>query len=489
MFGVSPRRWPVLTILLAGGAIVGAGGMGAYRLALAEPAVDPIALPLPVPDASPVEPVIPAAGIVPPNPAVLTPRPGDLLPVPELPKPLPNTPSVPAIPTDDVPKVPELRVIELPKPKSATKAPESNAIQVPVLTPEPGSEAKPAVDVAPAPRPVAPELKLPEVELPPPAVEVPTLPEVKPAEIPAKSPSPPAKPRPVDLPTIDASVLPVPGEVPQAAPPAKSAQSPMIGTADTAGKPLQTPDLRHSVNSKGAPLEKTELPAVPRADTLVPVAPAPREVSREPVPARLTTHPGDTSMALNFRQLTQAAVLSTAFAALPALAEEPAKPQLPADAVKQADLDPLKRQIDELRKDVRDLKDTIYGKSDLGGLANDGLTQSVRRLQTMLESIDKKLQSLENKMLDSSRTAGSSPLGNNPPAPIAAATRGTVKIVNEYPVEISMLINSVPYRVAPNSTLDVTVPAGTLKYQLLTSGAAETSSPVKDGETVTLRVR
>jgi hypothetical protein len=66
-----------------------------------------------------------------------------------------------------------------------------------------------------------------------------------------------------------------------------------------------------------------------------------------------------------------------------------------------------------------------------------------------------------------------------------------VKIINEYPVEIAMVINgaSPSYRVAPGTTLDVEVPAGDFTYQLLQSGAPATKSTIKDKETVKLRIK
>ncbi len=48
-------------------------------------------------------------------------------------------------------------------------------------------------------------------------------------------------------------------------------------------------------------------------------------------------------------------------------------------------------------------------------------------------------------------------------------TTGTVKIINEYPVEIPIIVNTTSYRVAPNKVLDVEVPAGDFSYQLITT--------------------
>ena len=70
-----------------------------------------------------------------------------------------------------------------------------------------------------------------------------------------------------------------------------------------------------------------------------------------------------------------------------------------------------------------------------------------------------------------------------------AKPKGIVKVVNEYPVEISMVINDKSHRIAPNTKIEVEVPAGDFSYQLLQSGAATTRSVIKDKETVTLRIK
>jgi hypothetical protein len=79
------------------------------------------------------------------------------------------------------------------------------------------------------------------------------------------------------------------------------------------------------------------------------------------------------------------------------------------------------------------------------------------------------------------------------PTPSATAPltgpKGVVRIVNEYPVEISLLVNGKSYRVAPSESRSIDVPSGSYTYELLQSGAAATTSPIRDGETVTLRIR
>jgi hypothetical protein len=199
-------------------------------------------------------------------------------------------------------------------------------------------------------------------------------------------------------------------------------------------------------------------------------------------------------MPLSFRTITRAALLGTVLLAAPALADDPK----PSDPVKYSDLEPIKEQLKKVREDLdamkgldrqlKDLKEALEGRADKGGLSDDGLLKTVRKLQASLDTLNTKLSTLEAKLNDTSRIVGASPLVG-PPMPAVTVSKAAVKIVNEYPIEISMLVNGTPHRVAANTTKEVSVAPGAFTYQLLTSGASEVSRQIKDSETVTLRVR
>ena len=451
------RRWPVAVLVTAGGLFLGAGGFGLFRAAHAEPvpAAPPQFRPaVGDPPTGTFDPAVtPALGIVPaapPPPVIPAPaipdRPGDVLPVPQLP----------------VPAGPRAGAVE-PIPMRASDLP-----QVP-----------PPVEVLPAPLPVTTRDPAPPV----PVVPLPAAP--------AAAPKPPTtKPAPVKEPAVR-DVFPVPVEVPQPAPPAKSAGSPPLPPPVPPSLNLQPSQPRHNVKpvepAPAVPPVTMEFPAAPTVELNAPAAgPGPRGSAAPGVPtARAVTaslSPGDAPMLLSFRQVTGVAVLGTALLAVPGFADEPK----PTDTVKHEDLAPIKRQVEDLRRDVKELREALEGKSDKGSVT-DGLLKTVRNLEATLNRLDQRLTGFETKLSDATRTAGSSPLAGGMTPGIV--TRSTVKIVNEYPVEISMLVNGVPYRVAPNSTREVSVTSGTFKYQLLTSGGGEVSSPIKDAETVTLRVR
>jgi hypothetical protein len=145
----------------------------------------------------------------------------------------------------------------------------------------------------------------------------------------------------------------------------------------------------------------------------------------------------------------------------------------------KTDLKKANDKIDDLEKQVKKLTELLTGKKDdLGPIPTEpGAVAEIARLKDRIKTLEDELKGLKGQ---TSLRPGTVP---------EAKPKGIVKVVNEYPVEISIVINDKSYRVAPNTKLDVEVPAGDFTYQLLQSGAAATRSVIKEKETVTLRIK
>jgi len=145
------------------------------------------------------------------------------------------------------------------------------------------------------------------------------------------------------------------------------------------------------------------------------------------------------------------------------------------------DLKDANKKIEDLERQVKKLTELLTGKRE-GGILVDptapGAVDDVKALKDRIAALDKEIASLRGQ-------TSLKPTVTTP----EAKPKGIVKVVNEYPVEISMVINEKSYRVAPNTKIEVEVPAGDFSYQLLQSGAAVTKSVIKDKETVTLRIK
>lgn len=154
------------------------------------------------------------------------------------------------------------------------------------------------------------------------------------------------------------------------------------------------------------------------------------------------------------------------------------------DAAKTTDL-----KVADLQRDMADVKsklnrivEALDGRRDDKGLINltePGLAEEVRRLRTRVTDLETRIGDMQGQ-IKALKPAIADPLAN----------RGTVRILNEYPVEMTIVLNGTSsYRLAPSEKRDIMVPAGEFTYQLLTAGAGTTRSTIREKETVTLRIK
>ena len=236
-----------------------------------------------------------------------------------------------------------------------------------------------------------------------------------------------------------------------------------------------------------------EVPTPPRkvGDEVL-VVPKPIAVeTKAPVPLSITplpSAPGDTPM-LPIHKLTLSTALGVALAFMPTSALRAEEPK-PGE---------LKTVEEALKKEIKDLKDELKRSKDLLGSideqvmgrkdgkvmvpADAGLMARMDKLEKAIKSIETKVASLDETL--SKRTVGASPTD---PAKLAAGL-GKVKVVNEFATKISIVVNDKSYPLDPSQTKEIEVPMGSFSYLLVADGATKTTSAIKEGETVTLRIR
>jgi len=460
------RKLPVLGMTTVGLA-VGAGSLGLYRGAAA--------VPLGPPD-QPTWTTAEVRAPAPPPQQLLTPVAADAPPVPAVPT-LPILPTLPELPTpaksaEPTPWPPLPRPIEV--------------LATPVA---------PVMPVTPA-GPLLPAM---------PSLDVPNL--AKPIEV-----------TPIPVKVVESEVAP---------PPRDHAKIPPVAVKPVApvAQPIQ---LAEPVRPIGPSAPDYPLP---------PSVPGFKfngspEVLSATTPGALTSldreHPGETPV-IPTRQALKSAALGVALAASPVTAADPpatmpksdaaktdaAKPDAPKDVVAE-----LKAEFEKMRADVNTerkyrelIEDTVKGKlnketnkTEPGLLTKfDELDARMKRLEEALKKVDvtkfeetiarleKKLDAATNSTTTQKPDAAAKPM----PGPAAAAPAGpaivgakaTVRIVNEYPVPISMILNGNSYRVEPNSTKSVEIPAGSYTYELLHAGSQAIPATIKDNDSITLRVR
>ena len=343
----------------------------------------------------------------------------------------------------------------------------------------------PAIPSVALPAPVVPAEPAPPVVIPPvtapPMIDAPVIPPAP--VLPAPADLAPA-PHPI-LKELEAAPTPKPvvPPVPVVAPPALPAKS----VEPVQPAPTVPPDSPLRPAAKGLTLNSESAPARPEV-TPVPRAVTPPPVTLTSTPTPPPTLPEDPPMTLAPRQLAMSAALGFALASAPVSPVKAAE----TDDVKTTDVEAMKRDLAALKADIEKLKsfrndtlDSLLGKT-VDGKTVDGLYGRLSNLETRFGKVESSLTRIEEQLNKLSKsTSGFSP---QPPQPMVN-TRGFVKLVNDYPVEVSIVLNGKSHRMTPGEVKTVEVPVGSYTYELLTAGSQPTTSTVRDAETVTLRIR
>jgi hypothetical protein len=191
------------------------------------------------------------------------------------------------------------------------------------------------------------------------------------------------------------------------------------------------------------------------------------------------------------RQVVLSALFGVALAATPAspaLAQDKGqdeKKNLPHPAEVRRTLDQIPKDIKGLQEFRKNLEDEVFGKQNATALGEMGLLRRLTDMEARIKRIEETLNIISARLGEPGRSTSAF----GPTLPPATLGRSFVRIVNDYPTEVSMLVNGRSQRLLPSQTLTVEVPAGSYTYELLHAGARPTTSAIKDGETVTLRVR
>ena len=149
------------------------------------------------------------------------------------------------------------------------------------------------------------------------------------------------------------------------------------------------------------------------------------------------------------RQLLLSAVLGAALSGTP-VAAAPLGGPAPGLALKGAggdSKDDVKTQLEQIQKDLKELQksfkalsDAVNGTKDGAVGADSGLLKRVMALESSFTLIDAALKRIETKLGEQKSTSGFAP-----PTPMPSA-KAFVRIINEYPTEMSLLVNGKSHR-------------------------------------------
>ena len=145
----------------------------------------------------------------------------------------------------------------------------------------------------------------------------------------------------------------------------------------------------------------------------------------------------------------------------------------------------VEQRLEDIEKKIAEFGEILKGRRDSEGFpieSDPGLVAELKNLQNEVARLNTQIEAMKTTTAQRPATPG---------AGTAQPTMGTVLIINEYPVEITMMINNRTYRVAPRTELKVPVPVGEFTYQLLNSGTSltPTRAVVTEKDVIKLRVK
>jgi hypothetical protein len=454
-------------------------------------------------------PTIPAPAIPAPAPVIpaveLPPvRQPDVIPVTDN-RPAPMIPTLPAAPVEVKPPVPaELPAVK-PTPLSVPKVTTGEA---------PKGPQTPTVPSVSGPTELGP-FKLNSPEAAP-------APRTKAASLPKSAATVPSIPKGTDLPFGPSAPLPNrPAPKPNSPAAAPALPAPTVPTFEPASpavpeKTLQIPAPSNTFKFDNSGSNPGEVSAPKPAPFLVEPMPVPTTPAVS-YPAPMLPAPGVEPMPLPSRQLFLSTTLGVAMALTPATTpimaqqpmpqpvaeKEPAKTEPKKEAKPALDewtktlLEDLKKDLVEIKKKQKDHEDLILGKPGALSLIDQGILKRISDMESRINRVEETLKKLEESLKNASKSTSAypgtakptEPAANPAPVPAASSTKAFIRVVNDFPAEMSILINGTKsYRVASGSAQMVEVPPGSYSYELLHTGAQPKTGTIKEGETITLRI-
>jgi hypothetical protein len=357
------------------------------------------------------------------------------------------------------------------------------------------------VTVPKAPAPVSESVKAPAASVSRPKPIEGPMPATEKAVFAVPKKSPP-KPDAVPAPAM-INLIPVSPSVPVAAPPKAKPESvatapvvpiPPVKPAEVSMPPsIKAPELPAIPTTLVKPLPpvKPELPAVP----LLPAAP----MMPEPAKPVLNTIPTPGVDPMISKQTALASLVGGALAFLPANTVSalplPPKPLTPIPVLADPPAKTTEEKLADANKEIKRLSELLEGRRESDGARSTfdvGAVEEIKRLKDRVAQLSERVTALEKELAEAKKSTSLKPPANGgTPAPAAPTGKGTVRIENDYPVEVTIVVNNLSYRVAANTRLDIPVAAGEFTYQLLNAGMglAPVKSPIGDKELVKLRVK
>lgn len=153
----------------------------------------------------------------------------------------------------------------------------------------------------------------------------------------------------------------------------------------------------------------------------------------------------------------------------------------PAAGQTADDIKKLNDKLDALTKSMQDLKDSVK---------SDAVREKLTTVGSHLDQLDQDIQTIKKDLRDLKRRVGDGTTTALRPEYDAATFRGQgrVRFINEFPDEMSVVVNGRPFRLLPGQERLVPVPPGEFTFQVLNVHRTAQLRQIVADETKNIRI-
>lgn len=132
----------------------------------------------------------------------------------------------------------------------------------------------------------------------------------------------------------------------------------------------------------------------------------------------------------------------------------------PAAGQTAEDIRKLNDKLDALTRTLNDLKDSVK---------SDAVREKVNTVASHIDQLDQDIQTIKKDLRDLKRKVDGGTTTALRPEYDSTTYRGQgrVRLINDFPEEMSVLVNGRSYRLLPGQERQVVVPPGDFTYQVL----------------------
>ena len=153
----------------------------------------------------------------------------------------------------------------------------------------------------------------------------------------------------------------------------------------------------------------------------------------------------------------------------------------PAAGQTAEDIKKLNEKLDALTKSLQELKDSVK---------SDAVREKVATVESKIDLLDQDIKTIKDDVRQLKRRVDGGSTTALRPQYDAATLRGQgrVRFINEFPEEISVIVNGRPFRLLPGAERLVPVPPGDFTYQVLNVQRTPQLREIVADETKNIRI-